>query len=850
MTRKTAKAAIAQDRPLRILEAILLGLCLCILALRVTYTEAPTVQMSSMLPANLADTLYTLTVSSLLIFAFIFWLVVRLYRGRLTYHITGMEFGLILFVLAAAIAAAGASDKRAAINQTLMLLGPLFATLLLAQILHTDLRVRLVLAVVVGLGVVSAYQCAEQLFVSNRATIEQYEQNPKMLLDPLGIEPGTFPHFLFEHRLYSQGIRGHFTTSNSAASFSILASFAALVMLLRSVARCKELGNRLSYVLLLGLVLSLAIGLVILLGLTLFIASVLTQSIHGLLESSTIALFFGKLIQTVVLLLLLTVCIGVALLIVKFTQRRRLLPGVLPALAVIVVISGLLLTKSKGGILAFIAGLALFAGLLAFRRQLAAHRRLVLAAAAPLVLLSAGAAGYVIVRYGLQHGSLPGGNSMLVRWQYWTASARMYADHPWTGVGLGNFSNYYPHYKPAPALESVSDPHNVLLSLLTQCGPLGLLGFLAMVFVPLWRLVGPAREVPLTEAEQAPQPFRRPAMLILFVVLGSLMLLRPMLIPTSSGGGVEVFLYEIVALYIAPAAAFLIGFVLITAPLEQTLPPSSRFGRTILPAAITSAILAVLLHNLIDFAIFEPGVWMTFWVAMACLAAGDPQPQADAPAARQVPHAWRAAIVAGIVLLVGVYYFYVWRPVWSTTIKMQNALHATSVGRFDQAHNDLDAAFAIDPLSSVTPNLNGRLYLQQYEMARSKQPELLEKAAKYLRRAIGANPADYRNYEKVALAYGYGQRWQDAHDWYLKAAELYPGCERLWFKLGQAAEQLGKPDAALTYYTKAVQIEESYQQQFRRMYPTREKVISRLGDNDLATARKRIEELSARAGNK
>ena len=121
-------------------------------------------------------------------------------------------------------------------------------------------------------------------------------------------------------------------------------------------------------------------------------------------------------------------------------------------------------------------------------------------------------------------------------------------------------------------------------------------------------------------------------------------------------------------------------------------------------------------------------------------------------------------------------------------------------------------------------------------------------AARYLRQAIKANPADYKSYEKLALVYGYWQRWQDAHDWYLKAAELYPGSERLWFKLGQVDEQLGKPDAALTYYTKAVQIEESYQQQFRRMYPTREKVISRLGETELATARKRIEELSHKAG--
>jgi tetratricopeptide (TPR) repeat protein len=241
---------------------------------------------------------------------------------------------------------------------------------------------------------------------------------------------------------------------------------------------------------------------------------------------------------------------------------------------------------------------------------------------------------------------------------------------------------------------------------------------------------------------------------------------------------------------------------------------------------------------------------MTFWIAIACLVAGSSQQHAHTTAAKQVSPAWRAGVVAGAVLLAGAYYLYAWRPVWSATVKMQDALLAASTGQFEKAHEYLDAAFAADPLSSAAANLNGRLYLQQYETARQKLPDLLDKAAACLRNAIEANPADYKNYEKLAQVYSQGQRWQDAHDWYLKAAEHYPGSERLWFRLGQTAEPLGKPDAALAYYTKTVQIEESYQQQFRRMYPTREKVISRLGEKDLAIARKRIAELSSRAENK
>ena len=749
---------------MRILETALLALCLCILALRATYTEAPVAQMLT-LPESLGDTIYSITLSGLLIFAFISWLAVRIYRRRFTYRLTGIELGLVVFGIAAVIAAIGASDKRSAITQIAVLIAPIFAALLLAQILTTDSRIRIVLTVVVGLGIVSTYQCAEQFLVSNRITIEQYEQNPKSLLDPLGIEPGTFQQFLFEHRLYSRGIRGFFTTSNSAASFAILSSFAGIVLLVRQIANSR----------------------------------------------------------------------------IRNGGFRRWLA---PALAVLIVMAGLLLTQSKGGILAFLAGLALFAVLLAVREQLDAHRRAVLAVLVPVVALLIAAGTYGMISYGLKHDSLPGGNSMLVRWQYWLASAKMYADHPFTGIGPGNFSQYYPHYKPAPALESVSDPHNFVLSLLAQYGPLGLLGFLGMIAAPLWRFAAARRDSLIPEDTHSTSPMRKPALLMLAVICVCLLIFRWILIPTQPTDSPDMLVYQVVALYITPVAAFLIGFLLAGAPLEETQPQPSRLDRTILSAALASAVLAALLHNLIDFAIFEPGVWMTFWVVIACLVAGHlPQRPDSSDVRRNVPAVRPAVVVISLVLL-GLYYLYVWRPVWNATGKMQQAQRAISTGQLDQAHKLLDSAFAADPLSAVPPNLNGRLYVQQYQQAGQKRPDLLEKAVRCFRKAIDTSPADYKSYERLAQAYSAMKQWQQACEWYGRAAELYPGCERLWFKLAQAAEQLGRTDAALAGYAKAVDIEESYQQQFRRMYPDREKVISRLGDEDLAIAKKRIAELS------
>jgi len=744
------------------LPVLALGLCLCILALRVTYTESPTAQVLVM-PGGLADTVYSLTLSGLLIFAFVLWLLRGIFTGRLAYRFTGIEIGLAVFGAAAIISACGASDKRAALTQIVTLLGPIFAALLLAQILDRPGKVRLVLAVVVALGIVSAYQCAEQFFVSNAITIEQYEKSPEMLLEPLGIETGTFQHFLFEHRLYSRGVRGFFTTSNSAASFAILACAAAAILLIRRLQDCKA---------------------------------------------------------------------------------REVAPryGLFAGLATVLVVAGLFLTQSKGGILALFAGLVVCGLLVGIDRWLPAQRQRILIVLVSFALLLVAGAGYAMVHYGLKHGRLPGGNSMLVRWQYWAASAQMVADHHLTGIGPGNFSDYYTHYKPAPALESVADPHNFLLSLMTQYGPLGLIGFLAMVFVPLGRSIMVPAAAPTPNAH--PQPaFRTLSLFMLLVVCACLLLIRLLLIPTTADD-TDVLLYELVTMHIAPVAAFLIGFLLVASPLGEEHGQRADLAGPVIVAILGSAVLAVLLHNLIDFALFEPGVWMAFWVVIACLIATRVQPETGlCLTAHGGRH--RKPLTLGIAaVLLGAYSLFVWKPACETAIGIQQAQHAASTGNYDMAHHYLEAAVRADSLSAVAANFNGRLYLQQYEQAQQKRTALLEEAVRCFREAIERNPADYKNYEKLAMVYGRLGQQQKAYDWYLRAAGLYPGCERLWFELAQTAEQLGKAGLALCHYTKAVEIEDSYRQQFRRMYPDREKIVSRLGDKEYQHAKKRIEELS------
>ncbi|HDZ69358.1 MAG TPA: O-antigen ligase domain-containing protein, partial [Phycisphaerales bacterium] len=535
MTKLAVNSNFSKSNGQVIFEYILLAICLCVIALRTTLTETPTTQ-STILPANMNDNVYSLILSAVLIFSFVVWLVWSFCSKRFLYRFTGIEIGLCLFIVAAVIASLAAANKRAAITGFVTMLAPVLMAVLLVQILDSQSKIKLLLTVIAALGVVSAYQCAEQFFSSNRMMIEQYEQAPQSILEPLGIQPGSFAQMLFEHRLYSKGVRSFFTTSNSAGSFAMLASFAAIALFL------EEFRNR------------------------------------------------------------------------KFCAsgfRRIFTSGI----AVAIVIFGLALTQSKGAIIASLIAAAMFIAYLLFGNWLKRHKKAILIAGLLLVL----AGGCLIVQYGLTHNRLPGGNSMLVRWQYWQSTAKMYADHPLTGVGPGNFAASYTRYKPPEALETISDPHNFLLSILTQYGPLGLIGFLAIVFLPLRRAISPAnRQSPI--ANHSEPAFTKLAVPFVIVISAVLLLIRPLITPLTNGAAADVMVYAIFVLYVAPVVVFAVGFWLLTTPIRNT---QYTIRNTNIAAALFCAVLGLLIHNLIDFAIFEPGVFTVLWAITACLIAID-----------------------------------------------------------------------------------------------------------------------------------------------------------------------------------------------------------------------------------
>lgn len=740
-----------------ILGYVLLALCLCVIVCRATYTESPNVASITML-VDFTSPLKSLTISAVLLFSAVVWFVSAALRKNWRYRYTGIEIGLAIFVVAGIIGMAVAANKRAAVTGFVTLSVPMVMAILLVQILNSQTKTTILLYAVVALGVIGTSQCAEQFFSTNEMLLEQYRQSPEEQLSMLGIEPNTFQHFLYEHRLFSRDVHGFFTTSNSAGSFALLSVFAAAGLFI------ERFRNRQSD------------------------------------PSKTVRLFTTGIVTIAILMTFV------------FTQSKGAIAGALVALTMLLIY-------------------------LAFGQKLRAHRKIVLLIVVCLAVL----AGTAAIIYGLGHGKLPGGNSMLVRWQYWSASAKMYADYPFWGVGPGNFVHFYPHYKVPSALETISDPHNFLLSILTQYGPLGLVGFLAAIAVPLWRVVfTPAAK--RSEFSFEARPTFKPAIIIFMVILSAALLaLRPWLVGAELGETPDVRLYMAIYWYVVPVVVFVLAYLFLSVKGPMQL------GSGVI-AALFCATVGILAHNCLDFALFEPGVLTTFWALVACLIALDFDVKGRCGLVLTPGIFARILMVVGAVAIVGVFCVYALLPLAKTGIKTTRAMQ-----ELRYTHELLGQAAKDDPLDPATLNLNGKFYLQHYNETGRKQPLLLEKGAACFLGAIERNGADFKSHEQLIMVYNLlaeTSMGQAKTDWLTKAFDSaqeainrYPGGGRLYFKRAKIAEQLGKTSLAIEHYQKAVEIEDKYRLQFQIMYPAWS-VVSRLGEEKYQFAKQRIKLLS------
>ncbi|NLH17984.1 MAG: hypothetical protein GX455_15520 [Phycisphaerae bacterium] len=728
---------------------------LAVLCLRTTFTESPLAPTTDASQPLTNEAYSVILSSSLLAVAGLWWLGCAC-RRQWTWRPVGSGLGVLLFALAAVIGVKVASHTRNAVTDAVTILAAMTAGLVLVQLLDRPYRVRITLAVLVALGAVQLYQCSEQATSSNAMLIEQYEQDPGAQLAALGIEPGSFQHSLYEHRLYSKDIRGFFLTSNSAGSFLLICIAAALSLIVQ------------------------------------------TRTIEPI--------------------------------------SNRVLAQVLLGLMVLVLLAAMAIVQSKGAIGAMVVGLGLFLAWRWFGEWIYQRRKILTVA----ILFSAIVGVGAIIHTGFQQGRLPGGNGMLVRWQYWTATGQMIRDHALTGVGGGNFGIHYPRYKLPESLETIQDPHNFVLSLLAQYGPLGLLGFLLGIGWPILRDRNRSG-VSATTADPNPQSAIPPVIILAGVGLCLVLLaIRPFFVAAQTvEGDQQMVLY--VYLYLTPALVFACALLIVCAAIYRIEVTAVADETAVV--ILDCGILAVLMANLADFAIFEPGIGTALWALLACRITLKP----SIPVQKyRSPVLVRVAMVAALVVAVGGYREWIFKPVINGGKKFQAAMRASTIR---ESLTLLETVVKMDPLNPDLPRMLGNARLQ---FAADKDQEQIRKAIAAFEFSARCNPASFKACERLSRAYEQLARTQTGDDQNAslllamaaadKTIERYPACDRMLFERARLAEQVGRNDLALRDYRRAVEVEDAYRAQFRIMYPNRT-MTSRLGEKNYNYAKTRISEL-------
>jgi tetratricopeptide (TPR) repeat protein len=261
------------------------------------------------------------------------------------------------------------------------------------------------------------------------------------------------------------------------------------------------------------------------------------------------------------------------------------------------------------------------------------------------------AAGYVIgtallalamaamVLFGITNHRLPSA-SLNFRWRYWTASWHLFMDHPLLCVGWANFAPHYLHYRLPVAAEEIQDPHNFLVRFATETGIVGLILAAAWVARLWWELT----RSPMAAADPRDAAGKNA---IFAAIAGGLVLNALASIDFSQ---TEAFILLQVFNRLIWFAALSAGAWIVM------MKPDRRPAPWIL-YAILASLAAFMVHNLIEFSLFEPGPQMIFaLLAGSALGMRRRVATANATAAKMWPIgaalAWTAAALLVIVPIV------------------------------------------------------------------------------------------------------------------------------------------------------------------------------------------------------
>jgi tetratricopeptide (TPR) repeat protein len=225
-----------------------------------------------------------------------------------------------------------------------------------------------------------------------------------------------------------------------------------------------------------------------------------------------------------------------------------------------------------------------------------------------------GVAGFCLILLGIVViGVSTGGlihDSLSFRWNYWLASTQLFLDHPVTGVGWNSFGTEYLRYRLPEPSEEIKDPHNFLARVACELGSIGLVLIAALQFL-LWR--DATRIAPETSEATDSFSVKR----IALIAVGGIAISCFAIIDFSMAMDAAAIELMKRLLY---AGALFVGILLVALQSSARQQLDARHA-PVLRASLLVAACCFLLHNLVDFALFETGS-MTLFAMVSGAAVG------------------------------------------------------------------------------------------------------------------------------------------------------------------------------------------------------------------------------------
>ena len=439
----------------------------------------------------------------------------------------------------------------------------------------------------------------------------------------------------------------------------------------------------------------------------------------------------------------------------------------LSALAALVVVAAVPLTRSRAGIAFAVLAVVAFGIIFRLRQSLAGHWRKALAITALVLGLTMAA----VVAYGLHHDGLPS-KSMTFRWYYWTASAQIAAQHPVLGVGPDNFpSAYLAHRRPA-AEEAVKMPHNLAAHALSEYGLVGGLAYLGVIVMVLVLICRSPRSKGLDESAYQPQaintkPIRSKVLWPFVLVVAGVALGRYCL------GSVEDNIVIIMSEVALPAATLAAALALWAwlgrgdADPAKSHDAAAQGVASGLPlrairVAIGCGLAGFILHNFTEFGLFAAAPATVFWIAAGAALAFAPSGDLILGRSR-----WAAVGGAGAALLaVGVF---VWYPVVARTPLAHDAAGAYHRGYLDKAQGFAVEAAQVDRLDP----------LAAADAARTYMPSDMDAAHRWAMEAVRRDPSN-PSWLQMAAETAWFAAWPDVYVYGWQSGPVAPQAVKQW----------------------------------------------------------------------